>query len=154
MKAIEDGDIEADILGDLRTDNNKLSIFLVENEDAAQRVTVAVSMNFNSIKFQEIGYVMIDEDIFRQLQITPQPDESDGKTKDKEVNSWHVNLIDLTGRKLVELARTLLEQCELKAFIEDDFYDNLVNCILRENLRLEDINDKAIRQKAKDRLIP
>ena len=111
------GDIEADPLGDLSTFDNALSVFVVEQESAVERVIAALIARQNSPR--NVGYVLIDPRTLEELGF--KIEEKQGTTPDDEVNEWHRNIIELSGNALVLLARTIRDECELKAMLPDDW---------------------------------
>lgn len=103
------GDVQADAVTDLRTSSNCLSIYLVhEQEEAVDRVIAALAATRD--RFDALDYVVLDIEDFIEFQQEFQIrlDNTPGNTPDDTVNTWHRNLIELTDRKVVELAKAFV----------------------------------------------
>lgn len=107
-KFIAVGEIQADAVTDLRTSENSLSIYIVPSEEAVERVIVALASTRN--KFENIDFATLKYDDFQVLQTEYNfiLESVPRKTPDELVNSWHKELIELTDRKIVELAKAII----------------------------------------------
>ncbi|MGH9203131.1 MAG: hypothetical protein ACRD2A_18040 [Vicinamibacterales bacterium] len=61
-------------------------------------------------KVDSSGWVLFDSDLLTPLGIGVV--EAPGGTKDEGANAWHRDLVDLSGNKLVALAKMILERGE------------------------------------------
>lgn len=93
--------LQADALGDLLTQRNKLSVYLVD-EQRSNLARVATALAANAKSLAHLDYVMFDENELAALDI--KRESSVGDTSDDEVNAVHVNLVELSVSKLVNLA--------------------------------------------------
>ena len=146
LTALDDDDIEADPVGDLATENNSLSIFAITDDATALRAAAAIIIGRGGkIKWQELGYVIIPEELLHKLDIEPIPDPPGGDTKDNEVNKWHINIGDLSGKKVVHLAKAINDECSLKQIFPAQLYVALATCVREGGVILKDIQDKDAR---------
>jgi len=94
----------ADGLADLTTTSNCLSVYRVSGEgageDAAEQIAIALAARRDHI--QDIGWVLVDDAEFARLGLNLR--QSEGTTGDVEVNSWHFDVVDLTARRVAEIA--------------------------------------------------
>jgi hypothetical protein len=126
---LERGDIPADPLADLATKENRLSVWeIAVDRSNLERIVRAVAIGRD--KIADMGYVLFDADILRAAGIETLAE--DGNTPDGGANSWHRDLIDLSGNKLTLLARLILEKGESGTVLKK---------------RLETLVEEGIRQK-------
>lgn len=99
---IEDGDVQADALYDLRTHGNELSVWMVpEDHSNLERVVAALAAARNSL--DKLDYALIDLEVVRVLGIRVV--KKKGNSRDEQANElWHQDLTGLSGAKIVELA--------------------------------------------------
>jgi hypothetical protein len=123
-----ENEIPADAVTDLKTSKNELSIFKVENDSSdIERVVSAFASRRDS--FANVDFVYFDSIIFEEIirQHGLKTNNNLGATPDKEVNKWHCNIVELTDRKVIELAKAMIYQGEkgrkdkkkIKRLIED-----------------------------------
>jgi hypothetical protein len=62
------GDAPADALSDLRTENNALSVWIIESDHASLNMALA-ALASNREKFDKLDYTLIDEGILRSIPI-------------------------------------------------------------------------------------
>ncbi|MBI3466145.1 MAG: hypothetical protein HY000_24285 [Planctomycetes bacterium] len=96
----------ADLLADLNTRGNRLSVWVVEHEASVERIVAALAAMLGKVR--EFSYLSFDEEIVSKAGI--KVEETKGTTQDKTVNDWHRDLIDLSAQKLVELCGVLRER--------------------------------------------
>ena len=96
-------DYPADVITDLRTQGNALSVFEVTATISAERIAIAVAAGKQEP--QETGYSVFDSATTVKLGI--KPTKARGNTIDADVNSCHYNLAVGTVSKLVDLAEVL-----------------------------------------------
>jgi hypothetical protein len=103
------GDVPADALGDLSTSQNTLSVWEVAPDRSnLERVVRAVAIGKN--KVDSAGWVLFDAELLPALNIGVKA--VPGETTDEGANSWHRDLVDLSGLKLVALAKTIFTHGE------------------------------------------
>ena len=132
---LDTDDVEADAVSDLRTRDNTLSIFEIENETMAKRAIATVSAGSTSHNY--IGYIMFDDDFLNRLTI--EIDDEKGHTNDTEVDLWHRNIINLSGKKLVQLGIALKQQDNFQFLLPDELIDILCHSIQQGFLKRKNI---------------
>jgi hypothetical protein len=130
------GDAPADPLGDLSTSGNKLSVYRID-EDRSNIERIARALALGGQRLDNVGYVLFDSSLLEKESIGQEP--IDGTTVDSTVNKCHVDLTNLTGNKLVKLARHILLNGEsdtiLKKRIVELVEEGLVSKELPEKVR-------------------
>ena len=106
------GELRADALEDISTDDNRLSIYVLEDgvEVTIERVVGAIAATREHIA--KLDYVTFDPEILGELNLEVEPVL--GKTLDPLINSCHRDLIHLTATKLANLGNTMQQRGEVK----------------------------------------
>ncbi len=106
-------DVQADVLKDFRTDDNELSVYLVEHDRSnLERIVAALALNTQHVQVVDIA--LIDEAVLNKFNIEFNDDS--GNTKDAQVNEWHRNLVRLNVRKVANLVGTIRTDGEIKRY--------------------------------------
>jgi hypothetical protein len=105
---LEKDDSPADVLSDLRTKENRISVYLI-NDDRSNLTRVVRAIAAGRDKIEHTYFIVFDSRIVLEAGIEML--EVPGETGDKEVNPLHRDLV-LTGRKLVDLAIGILRHGE------------------------------------------
>lgn len=104
---VNSDDIPADPLKDLKTKKNKISMWVVEDDQSnLDRILAAIGATRHP--FQHIDYVLVDEQLVsrRNLSVKQTP----GETPDTHINNnWHRDIIELSGRRMVLLGKIILD---------------------------------------------
>ena len=102
---VQQGDVPSDCLGDLKTTGHCLSVWVIEDDKSnLERVVTALAANRPNIDV--IDYLLFDEIVISQGGFKVR--QTAGDTPDPVANAkWHRDLVDLTGRTLVELASAI-----------------------------------------------
>jgi hypothetical protein len=105
---LTEGDLQADALADLRTEDNQLSVWQIEDDESnLGRVVTALAAGREYIA--NFDYALVDANLVDTLQV-PINNEP-GHTPDSEANQrWHRNLTQLTHRQLFDLADLICRQ--------------------------------------------
>ena len=99
---IPTGDVQADALSDLRTIGNALSVWLVD-DDRANLDRIVAALGAGRMELAKLDYALMDYEVLDDLHI--QATAKHGLSVDASANSlWHRDLLDLSGRKLLDLA--------------------------------------------------
>jgi hypothetical protein len=134
------GDVPADPLRDLSTTQNALSVFQVDEGDAnVGRIARALALGGQRI--DDVGYVLFDSALLAEASIDLNP--VDGNTDDPVVNKCHVDLVNLSGNKLVALARLILLEGESDTILKKRIVE----------LVQEGIDSKELPEKAREKLL-
>ena len=97
-------DVPADPIGDLRTQENRLSVFEV-TEDGTNIERIIRALAIGKDKIADTGYVVFDAGLLPTAGIDIL--ETPGKTADEGANAWHRDLI-VSGNKLIALTKAIL----------------------------------------------
>lgn len=93
--------LQADALGDLRTQENLLSLFIVD-DDLGNLERIAAALAANSVNPGNLDYVLLERQAVDNLGYTEI--SNPGETPDQEVNDAHVDLVIPNAQMLVDLA--------------------------------------------------
>jgi len=132
---LDAGDVPADPLGDLRTSDNKLSVYQVD-EDRSNIERIARALACGRQHLDDVGYVLFDVSVLEKASIDLCL--IDGTTHDSAVNKCHADLINLTGNKLVTLARHILLEGESDIILKKRIVD-----LVREGLTSKELPEKV-----------
>ena len=115
------GQIHADPLADLKTEDNKLSVWTVFNDASnLQRIVAALAANRENLSRFE--YALVDEHAVAVGGFTVVP--SPGNTPDAEANKlWHNDVVDLSGNRLVDLAVIMSQHMSRNRYEKDEVVD-------------------------------
>lgn len=108
---INSGDIPGDLLKDLQTTGNELSVYeLADSNSNLDQIISAMAANRQYLK--PIYYILIEREsiVSNNYSIS----KAVGKTPSDEVNrNYHINIEKLSGINLVKLAKIFSEKSEL-----------------------------------------
>ena len=112
IDSLEDGDVQADALYDLRTSSNALSVWLIE-ENLANLNRVVAALAAGRETLDKFDYALIKLKSLDDLGI--EVVKAKGVSCDDQANElWHLDLQGLSGAKLVDLAYLIQEQAEFE----------------------------------------
>lgn len=104
---LDDGEIQADALFDLKTNHNCLSFWLVDQERKNLNKIIATNATANTDSIKVVDYVLLDSEILEDLNISSA--KTDGLSPHSQANAeWHINLINLTSKKVCMLAEKIM----------------------------------------------
>lgn len=130
-------DVPADPLGDLQTKSNELSIWLIDDEKSnLERVASALAAGREAIA--NLDYALLDFKYFRKLKIKYK--SSRGGTLDNHINEYHIDMLELSGRKLVRLAKAFFRYAEIQRIPEKN-----VTVLIKKAIESEQIDSTKIR---------
>ena len=104
LEWLTEGDLQADALGDLRTTNNGLSLYVIDDE-LSNLESVAAAMAANAPSTANVDYILLNIEEVHLLNIKSV--WNPGDTPSEEVNASHIDLVELTAQKLLALAQVL-----------------------------------------------
>lgn len=111
-----EGELQADALDDLRTTGNRLSVYLVDDDDTNLERVASALVTANTEYISDFEYAIISYEVFQELDI--KTEDSEGETPDGLVNSWHRDLLELTAAKIVALATAIQTRAERRVFLK------------------------------------
>lgn len=94
-------DLAADALQELRTSENRLSVFVIDSLEPPGLDRLLAAMAASRDMLDKLDYAAFDAHVLNDLQI--KVEAAPGETPDQEVNKWHRHLIELTASKVAEL---------------------------------------------------
>lgn len=106
---LDAGDVPADPLGDLATDDNTLSVYVVE-DDPEKIDRVLAGLVVGRQNGSEAEYILFDESLVLLAGI--KIIKTEGQTPDAEVNKWHRDLTEISALKLAKFATLLVPACD------------------------------------------
>jgi hypothetical protein len=116
-------DLQADALGDLYTESNRLSVWEIEESlSNLERILTAIAAGKDSLS--NIDYALIDQQILSEINI--KSEKKEGATIDIGVNSWHRDLIELSAGQIMDLAEAIHTKAKR---------DRVPHLILKERIR-------------------
>lgn len=131
------GDVPADCLLDLRTENNLLSVWeLDDSQSNLNRVIAALAAQRQNLAKLEYAVVRKSKLSFDTGKIK----KSAGDSPDvKANNEWHFDVTDLSGSNLVEFAKSIWTNGEVARLSKSE-----VKKLVAEAVRLEWIDHKDL----------
>jgi hypothetical protein len=103
---LEKGQVPADPLTNLRTRDNGMSVYLVDEDDGfgVERYIAALAAGRGSHDYYD--YLLFDHECLLRAGIRPVPTE--GETPDEQVNAHHLDLVQLSGSQALALVTEIL----------------------------------------------
>lgn len=103
---LAEGEIPADPIFGLDTKSNAMSVWVMDNcEDRLERTVAALAVRRDSL--QAFEYVLLDSETLEPAGIESRP--TPGDSADSELNSYHCDLIEISGQKLLRLTVAILK---------------------------------------------
>lgn len=103
---------EGDALGDLRTKENRLSIFVIEQENEALLNRVLCALACNCEKLDRLDYLVFDPEELAALRF--ETEQTLGDTPDPTINPLHRDIVALSASRLAQLANALQAGADAK----------------------------------------
>jgi hypothetical protein len=88
---------------DIMKASDGFSVWHVNEDDEIRRTVTATALLRS--KIEDVVYVLLDQNVLRGLGIRMQP--SAAKTLDDEINKKHHDLINITGKRFIQLAKLI-----------------------------------------------
>lgn len=95
-------DVRADALWDLKTEQNALSVYLLDSKDEGLINRFVAALAAIRQRVVHFDYALVDLESFRTLGLALA--DAPGVTPDSTVNGWHKNVIELTAEKVAKVA--------------------------------------------------
>lgn len=107
----------ADPLGDLKTTDNKLSVFEIDDKKSnLDNVIIGLASAPERKSLDDIEYVLLDTEELEKEGFVIK--KSKGKTLIDKVNEVHRDIVDLTAKRLVNLAKIIYQRTKIKSFMD------------------------------------
>ena len=124
---IQEGDVAADALSNLRTIGNALSVWQID-EKRTNLARVVAALAAGRMKLDKIDYALLDRQTLEPLGIRLVKEA--GGSFDRDANTlWHQDMTGLSASKLLELACTLQTRAEFKRIHKKDVRSLIVASI-------------------------
>lgn len=132
---LPEGDIPADCLANLNIDKNELSAWYVEDDESnLKRIVTALAASCDFVSV--FDYLTFDDAIVTDLGLTIR--KTDGDTPDSVANrSWHRDLTELSGRRVLNLATAIFHKSILERVPEKKIREWLNEAMANGNLDSE-----------------
>ena len=143
------GEIGADLLGDLNTNDNAISIWHIE-DDRSNLNRVLVALAATKEHLSNVDFLLFDQTILDRLNLCVE--QSSGETADETVNGqWHQDVRQLSASRLVALAAQMLINGELHRVQKKRLTELLGDAIRAGHIDKARLND-SMRHKANEML--
>jgi len=139
---LPDNTLQADALGDLKTQQNSISLWKIHDDRSnMSRIIAALAASKDSLS--NIDYAIFDYEIPAQLGI--KLSSLPGETLDKEANIWHIDATELTAMKLLDLAQSIYLKAEINRFQKKEVTDMIIESISQGFINIKEIPEGSIR---------
>jgi hypothetical protein len=137
---LRDGDLQADAIADLRTTDNRLSVWHIEDDQSnLRRVAAAYAAGRDSIA--NFDYAIFNTDVVDDLGVIM--DDQPGNSPDSEANEkWRRNLGQFSHRQLFEFAEYLRQSGTVKRMQYADVLESL-----RQAWDANQLDDRRVKEK-------
>ncbi len=137
---LPDGEAQADALKDLRTEDNTLSLWHVEdNERNLARVLIAATAGRSDIA--NIDYLLFDSEVLHACSLEAK--HTHGDSLDNEANNlWHLDIENLTASAVARLAALLFVKGETYRVFEKEVLDWLRGVVSSGHIDRGRLKDK------------
>ena len=141
---LQDGDLQADTLGDLKTQDNGLSVWYIEDDHSnLGRIAAAVSAGRDAIT--NFDYAIVDSALVGKLHV--KVDDEPGDSPDIEANrTWHRNLTQFSHRQLFDFAELIRDHGEVLRMHQAEVLATMKTSFAENRLDTKKISEKIILQ--------
>lgn len=123
---LEEGELQADALGDLVTKNNELSVWIIRDDESNLEQVVA-AMAATRHHLSNFDYALFDLQHLSDLNIRMQ--HTRGESPDEQANAWHRDLIELSASKIMQLAKIIMEEAERRRVSEKQIRRMIIRAV-------------------------
>jgi len=142
-------EIPADPVGDLRTTDNKMSVWMLA-EESLNLPRIVSALGANRDKLDKLDLALLDSDELSAIGI--QTRQSEGDSADEMLNrSFHYDLVEISADKLVNLAKAIIRANRFERVQREDV-KRYIACAVKNGwvqedaLRLKSDEIKKVRQ--------
>ena len=139
---VEQGDLHADPLGNLRISNNALSVWDIDNEQSNLDL-VLVALAANRQRIDKVEYGLFDQEIVSRLGIKVSDDNA--QLAVPKANSFHKNLVELSVASLASLVNEMFKHLESYFKLEDEAKQLILAMARKQELVLENVKEPSMR---------
>lgn len=145
---LSDDDIRADALKYLKSDNNTLSIYLLENKALLGRIIGAHCAARDNVS--NLDYALFDESLLHDIGIIQEATPAIN-VPDTEVTNWHRDLVKLTGKKVLRLADIIMSKGEVNRAQAVEVGKTINKLIDSKHIDKSKLNEKLLADLEKDK---
>lgn len=138
------GDIPADCLGDLRTQENELSVWHIEDDKSnLNRVLTALAACCEFVS--NFDCLLFDHAVVTRLGL--KMNQADGETPDNVANqSWHRDLVELSGKRMLDFAIEIFHGGETQRFPKKQVLELLKAAIAANEIDQSRLGQRVLRE--------
>lgn len=141
---LEIGDVQADSTKCFETDENKLSVFVLDKPDQQiERVVAALAANRDYLC--ELDLAIVPEKALELCAI--RRDNIQGETPDSEVNEWHKDFIELSISKIACLATAIKREGQIKRYQPKKVAEAIKFSLEANYFDISNLNQKLLESK-------
>jgi len=133
-------DLQADAIFDLKTDDNALSVWHVEDDKSNLQVVIA-ALSTTSDNLSNLDYVLVEQSVFAKAGL--KVIHTRGKTVYDEANKWHRDLVELSAKSLINTALLIASQrSEMKRLLPKQVLSLLQEKIMAGEIKTAELKEK------------
>lgn len=139
---LKTGELQADALRDLKTDENVLSVWqILDDKSNLERVVTALATTADNIC--NLDFALLNIEVLSRLGIEAKT--TPGTSRDASANRWHLELTELSANKVLGLAHALSELGERERVPEPRVLELITKSVIAG-----DIEKTGLRFKERD----
>lgn len=140
---------QADALQDLKTEDNKLSVYVISDDrNNLKRVIAAMAANCDTLS--HFDFFLVDQNILKALGI--KYENVPGDLKDEIVNKWHQDLVNLSAQQIFKIGNAVKDPSNRDRIPWQNVRDYLVESIKMDWVSLDQLS-ASIKRKVQPYLI-
>lgn len=106
-------------------DSRGISVYEVSTPEEINRVTTAITISWGT--FRPCSFALIPKDSLKKLKI--KTSTTTGNTFDKQTNSLHRDVVEISGKQLIQFVKIVKDEADIKTITKEDIVKNLKNGI-------------------------
>ena len=143
-----DPTVPGDTLSELKTKENKLSVWLADSDEDIEDAVAALSLSRDDT--DRLCFIVLDEEKLSSLDIQVKDDEEgDAQGASEEILKKHRNLVELDHKRLGQLAEYMIEQASnsnnRKTFTETTL-KNILNRYKGTKIEVQKVKKNILRK--------
>jgi hypothetical protein len=134
------GELQADALVDIKTTDNALSMWFIEDDRSnLERVIAALAANQDYPANIDYALINLSDIAGNGFKL----EKTKGETADIQVNSWHHDIVELSAGRLLQLAQVFQSAAEKQRVPKPDVHQFLLRGINQKHLDPQRIKIKS-----------
>lgn len=136
---LSEGELQADALSDFSTKDNKLSVWVVNNDKSNLHQIIA-ALTSKADRISNFDYVLLEENHLQLLGIKQIPTK--GETHDSKANdTCHIDLVELTAEKLFKLVKIAYEHGTIDRIMNKEVKRIVSSSLERGNIDISSLSN-------------